>query len=424
MQFDYDLVTLDNGIRIAFCDIPVFDSAYISVRVAGGRRLENKETVGTGHLLEHLLFCGSEKYQTEVEVNQRLRDVGISNNGFTAQGSCGYYIKGAKEDLAGMAELLTEIVYRPLFLESEIEKERKIVMNELNDVHDDHERYFSIRFFESLYADDHQYSFDHKEVLEKLQRDDFVKWHRENYTTDRSIVTVVGAVAESRQEIIDVFSAVEAEQSSPNKMAEEVVFSDRKLFVDFYDKEQLNIEMMVKNVHLSSDERRKLSFLYDCLVWGAESRLFVKCRREQQLIYGCGGNVTNMLTHDIPEFNVTVSKEYAGEFLKILVEQLRDLKENLIPEEEFAAVHKERLRYMRTTGESVNAIAQHVQADVILGAEKHIGQKAFDSYAALTREDVREIANKVFVEENFLFGVHGAIKEEEFAAMVDAALEK
>ena len=132
----YERTTLSNGLRIVSAPMPGTRSVAVSVYIGAGSRYENDEEAGLSHLLEHLLFKGTTKRPTAQEISELIDSVGGAMNAGTDRELTVYYAKVARPHFDRAADVLTDMVRNALNLPEDVEKERKVVIEELASVAD------------------------------------------------------------------------------------------------------------------------------------------------------------------------------------------------------------------------------------------------------------------------------------------------
>ena len=127
----YCKTTLDNGLRILSAPMPGTRSVSVSLYVGAGSRYETPEEAGLSHLLEHLLFKGTERRPSAQEISEIIDSVGGVMNAGTDRELTVYYAKVARPHFQRAADVLADMIRNPLIQPEELEKERKVVIEEL-----------------------------------------------------------------------------------------------------------------------------------------------------------------------------------------------------------------------------------------------------------------------------------------------------
>ena len=126
---------LDNGLRLITETMPHVRSVTIGVWLMRGSRHESEERGGIAHFVEHMLFKGTDT-RTAEDIAQAIDSIGGQLDAFTAKEYASYYIKVLDEHLPLAVDLLSDIVLRPAFSAEEVEREKKVILEEIKMVED------------------------------------------------------------------------------------------------------------------------------------------------------------------------------------------------------------------------------------------------------------------------------------------------
>ena len=130
-------ITLKNGLRILLVPQPTNLAATVLILVRAGSEYEKKQQNGVSHFLEHLMFKGTTDRPVPGMIAQELAALGAQSNAFTGPEYTGYYAKAQAAKLPKVLEIVSDLYLNPLFDEGEIEKERGVIIQELNMREDD-----------------------------------------------------------------------------------------------------------------------------------------------------------------------------------------------------------------------------------------------------------------------------------------------
>ncbi len=126
---------LDTGLRLITETMPHVRSVTIGVWLTRGSRHEPDAQGGIAHFVEHMLFKGTDT-RTAEDIAQAIDSIGGQLDAFTAKEYASYYIKVLDEHLPLAVDLLSDIVMRPAFVEEEVEREKKVILEEIKMVED------------------------------------------------------------------------------------------------------------------------------------------------------------------------------------------------------------------------------------------------------------------------------------------------
>ena len=129
---DFEKLILDNGLRVILAPLKSVMSTTAIVMCGAGSRYETKKTNGISHFLEHMFFKGTKARPTASDISHALDAIGADYNAFTGKEATAYHIKSATGHLPLVLDMLADMVWNSKFDKSEIEKERGVIIEELN----------------------------------------------------------------------------------------------------------------------------------------------------------------------------------------------------------------------------------------------------------------------------------------------------
>ena len=158
-----------------------------------GSRFEEENTRGLSHFIEHLFFKGSET-MIAGEIDRRLNEIGAFNNAATSKDYTFYYAVGPGSVLEDMYEIQTDMLLKPLFDPNETDKEREVVLAEIDRSLDSPQNQFYYACMEETYGD-HPYRhpvLGYKEIIETVSVDTIRNYYNSHYHPKNMTVVVVG----------------------------------------------------------------------------------------------------------------------------------------------------------------------------------------------------------------------------------------
>src|SRR3990167_8019848 len=144
---------LNNGLRIITVPMKDNPTATVLVLVEAGSEYETKDVNGISHFLEHMCFKGTKKRPKTIDITGELDGIGASYNAFTSGETTGYYAKAEARHLDKILDVVSDIYLNPVFDPKEIEKERGVVIEEINMYEDLPMRRVQELFTDLLYGD-------------------------------------------------------------------------------------------------------------------------------------------------------------------------------------------------------------------------------------------------------------------------------
>jgi predicted Zn-dependent peptidase len=188
-EFDIDLITENNKFAKVFA---------FAICIKTGSRNEQSEINGISHLLEHLIFKRSNRKSAK-QIANKFEELGALANAFTSKENIVFYVRGLNENIKPIMNLMFEIVYNAKFIAKEVEKEKLIIIDEINTYDDDAE--------ESIYEIGEKLVFDNnplsytitgdKKTLNNIDLNLLNDYYNKNFHLDNSKFTFIGNFEES-----------------------------------------------------------------------------------------------------------------------------------------------------------------------------------------------------------------------------------
>ncbi len=316
--------TLPNGIRIITVPMLSIESVTVLVMVGAGSRYENKANSGISHFLEHMAFKGTTKRPTALSISTLIDGIGGECNAFTGKEVTGYYIKSAAAHVELSVDVLSDMLQNSLFDQAEINKEKGVILEEINLYEDTPARKIGDVFERLLYGDVPM-GWDisgEKDVIKKTTRVDFVRYLDSLYSADRITVVISGGVEVKKAEelVIKYFGKMKKFKTDPyapvipsdpslslrahsinsvrgnlpnledphvgrSLLPPQDDKRDARVLIKHKKTEQVHIALGVKTVAINNPDRYPLSVLSAILGGGMSSRLFHEVREKRGLGY-------------------------------------------------------------------------------------------------------------------------------------------
>lgn len=275
--------------------MPAMESATVLVMAGAGSRYESKQNSGISHFLEHMAFKGTERRPNAMAISSLIDGMGGEFNAFTGKETTGYYIKSAKSRIETSIDLLSDMLMNSKFDPAEIEKEKGVIIEEINLYEDMPARKIGDIYEQLLYGDTPM-GWDiagNKDVIKAITREDFVTYMGELYSASNLTVVVAGGLPAGRQGIDEdaTFALVEKYFGGMKQFStkQHEMGSDAQdkpaVLIKHKQTEQIHIALGVRTVSISSPKRYPLSVLSAIMGGGMSSRLFHEVREKRGLAY-------------------------------------------------------------------------------------------------------------------------------------------
>lgn len=284
----YNRKVLSNGLRMLTIPMPSFESATVLVMAGAGSRYETHQNSGISHFLEHMAFKGTDKRPTAIDISSLIDGMGGEFNAFTGKETTGYYIKSSKDHVETSLDVLSDMLMHSKFDPVEIDKEKGVIIEEINLYEDMPARKIGDIYEQLLYGDTPM-GWDiagDKDIIRGITRSDFLTYLSELYSASNLTVVVAGGIeTDATFELIEkYFGGMKQFQTKEfEKLHEDQ--TKPAILVKQKQTEQIHISLGVRTIPISSPKRYPLSVLAAILGGGMSSRLFHEIREKRGLAY-------------------------------------------------------------------------------------------------------------------------------------------
>lgn len=289
----YQTYIFENGLRLIHYRVPA-KAAYCGLIINVGSRDEREEEAGIAHFIEHVIFKGTEKRKA-YHILSRLEDVGGELNAYTTKEDTCVYATFMAKDYERALELFADLVFHSVFPEKEIEKEKDVVLDEINSYKDTPGELIFDDFEELVYEGYHigRNILGDEAAVEKISRDMILNFVRRNYSPDRMVISSVGDIPfEKLVRLVEKYLAGYGRRGEPLARVKPELYVPR--FVEL-DKETHQSHCIIGNVAYDSkeDKRLPLSLLVNLLGGtGMNTRLNLNIRERYGLAYNIEASYT------------------------------------------------------------------------------------------------------------------------------------
>src|ERR671926_116774 len=192
----FERQTLGNGLRVLTAPMPEAQSVTCMIMLAAGSRYETPETNGIAHFSEHMFFKGTERRPTARDIGVEIDGIGGEFNAFTGKEYTGYYVKCAAEHRAIALDVLVDMLRNSKFAEEEVDREKGVIIEEMNMYFDTPRDYIG-GVYEGLLYGDQPLGWDiigRKETVRAAKRETFLEYLDRWYKPERLVVGIGGKI--------------------------------------------------------------------------------------------------------------------------------------------------------------------------------------------------------------------------------------
>ena len=402
---------LNNGVKIITKQMPYVRSVTMGIWVNVGSRDETLVENGLSHLIEHLIFKGTEK-RSAFQIAKEFDDIGGQTNAFTTMENTCFHAKVMDSHLETMVEVMSDIFLNSLFDETEVLKERPVILQEIGMVEDSPDEYIHVLSGKHFWGD-HPLGrsiLGTRENILRFDAETIKQFFQRLYQPDRIIISASGNV--EHQKFVDLigpaFESIRKADDFPERKTPtgntNVNLHARKL-------EQTHICIGVNGLSTGHPLRYGFSLMSTLLGGNMSSRLFQDIREKRGLAYTVYSFVSTHVDSGMFGAYAAVDPSRAVETAQLLVNHMHHLKEHRVQESELRGA-KEYIKgnLLLSSESSENQMVRLAQNEMHFQRQVPL-QEVVEKIDAVTADDIQDIADRLFSNSKTSLTVLGRIKD-------------
>ncbi len=415
MTKDFEKITLENGLRVILAPLGSVMSATAIVLCGAGSRYETKQTNGISHFLEHMYFKGTKKRPTASDISHALDAIGADYNAFTGKEETAYHIKAASKHLPLAIDMLSDMLWNSKFDEAEIEKERGVIIEELNMYEDTPMRKVA-ELYENLLWGDQPLGWDiggNKDIIRKITKQDFVDYIKARYAPNNIVVAISGNFR--RDETLKLI-----EKNFGHKPFDDVsgyvpvVETQNKpaLLVHYKKTDQAHLVVGVRGLKMGHPDRYAAAILATVLGGGMSSRLFVNVREKRGLCYYVRAEHESYLDTGTLAASAGVDLKRIDEAIKVILAEFAQIAKNPITQKELTKAKEYIKGKLILSWEDSRTVAVSYGGDELLEGQVRSLADYIEKIDLVTTEEVQRLSRFLFTQKMLNLAVIGPFKDE------------
>ncbi len=416
----YKKEILSNKIPLITVPISGAKTATVLVMVKTGSKYENRKNNGISHFLEHMFFKGTKKRPDTLALSSELDSLGGEYNAFTSKEYTGYWVKAGSEQVAKALDIVSDMLTNSLFLEEEIEREKGVIIEELNMYEDNPLMHIEDVFESCLYGDTPAgwETIGTKDNIRGFHKRDFVSYYNSQYGAASLKIVLAGQIKEKDRKLaVDIFSRI-GRNSWRDKTAVKEKQKSSAILASFKKTDQLTMSLGVRSFPIGHKQEFQAKLLSVILGGSMSSRLFINLRERNGLayyvrtmseVYSDSGYLTTQ---------AGIPADKAAAASKIILSEYKRLTEELVSEEELRRakdlIKGRMLMQMESSDNIANWYArQLVSRQQILSPEDYLNR-----LEKISAKDLRATALEIFQEKNLNLAAIGPLSNKDLRGLL------
>ncbi len=407
---------LENGLRVITAPVKDSPAVTVLVMVEAGSKYETKDISGLSHFLEHMCFKGTTKRPHAIDISRELDSIGAHYNAFTSQEYTGYYAKVHPQHIDKALDVISDMYLNPIFDEKEIEKEKGVIIEEINMYEDMPHRHVQDVFTELLYGDQPAgwNVAGTKDVVASMTRQHFIDYRAKHYVANGTIVIVAGNIDEKTviEKVGKLFTVDAGEKHGKISVKEEQ--GAPRIYAKQKKTDQVHLVLGVRAFDVHHPDSATLRVLNAVLGGGMSSRLFQKLRDEMGVGYYVRSGVDELTDHGVLAVSTGVDTKRVSEVVVAIIDEFKKLRDVPVTDSELQKAKDYLTGSLYLELETSDALAGFYGAQDVLREKKiKTPDELSLSIQKVTSEDVQRVSRQIFVNKGLNLALVGLCNEEE-----------
>ncbi len=398
----YQKTNFKNGLRLLTVNTESIESVTVVVYVKAGGRYELIEKSGLSHFIEHTVFKGTVRRPRAKDIAVEIEQYGGVHNAATSHEFTYYYIKVPKEKIEVAFDVLSDILYHPQFENKAVERERQVILEEINVYNDSPMDKVGDYLFETMWPD-HPLGTEltgTKEQFMSITRDDVLKYMDTFYHPNNMLVVVSGNFkAQNPSRLVEKYFL--SRSSKPIPSFDKVVEKQQKPQIKFHykDTDQTHFFIGIRSFAYEHPDRFALDLLTTVLGKGMSSRLFEILREQNGLCYYVSAGVESFSDTGVFYIRAGVDNQRYHKSIALIMKELKKLKTARVPKKELQKAKEYLKGRLKLSLESTESQANFYGVQELLLEKVLTPQDVFAKIDAVSNDDIMRLANDLFINE-------------------------
>lgn len=393
----HNLYTLKNGLRVVTEKISESNSISVGVMIKNGSRNESLELNGISHFIEHMFFKGTKKRKSK-DIVEDIENVGGQINAFTSKEATCYYVKNLYTHLELSLEILSDMILNSVFSVEEIEREKGVVIEEINMGEDSPEDVLDDLNSKACYGEN-PLSYPILGTIEKvksIRREDILNFIKEKYTPQNTVISVCGKFDDKElKELIEKYFSNWNSDSNYIPTYENCEIQTGTYYKD-KDIEQLHVILGLKGLPQGDEHGYALTLLSNVFGGGASSILFQEVREKLGLCYSIYCYPQPFQNAGSLSIYAGLGKNYGEKALEVILKEINKFAKEGITDDKLN-INKEKLKASYILGLESTSSRMFANAKSVLFKNKITTQEdVIKRVDKISQEDIGFVLDNCF----------------------------
>jgi len=409
----FKVTKLSNGLKLITAPIAGTKTVTALLMYGTGSKYENPSINGLSHFLEHMFFKGTKNRPNAQKLSSELDSLGSEYNAFTAKEYSGYWIKVDSSKIAPALDILSDMLLNSKFSSAEIEKEKGVIVEEINMYHENPMMYIEDVFETCLYGDTPagREIAGPKSNIKSFKRQVFVDYFNSQYGANSAVLCLAGDIDEKTTLLAEKYFGKMPKTSFKEKLRTADAQQEPKTRIHFKEGKQAIISLGVRAYNAYHKDKTVLKILAVILGGSMSSRMFTEVREKRGLAYSVRTSAefytdTGYLT---TQAGIPVGKQ--AEAIKVILQEYEKISKYLVSKEELKRAKDLIKGRTIISFEASDNIADWYAKQAALREDILSPEELFVKLDKVSAEDIKRVAKDIFKNEKLNLAVIGPFKE-------------
>lgn len=389
------ITTLDNGLRIISDEMSSVETASAGVWIEAGARLEAPKLNGVSHMLEHMTFKGTRKRSAQA-IAEEIEDVGGHINAYTSRENTAYYAKVLKDDLGLAIDVVADLVQNAVLDEDELERERGVILQEINQANDTPDDVIFDLFQDACYPDQAlgRPVLGTLDGITSMPRDDIMNFMSDHYRTGSMVLSAAGKFEHDQlidlasQHITQPTATSMGDTQGPAKYVGGDIRENR-------DIEQVHLLMGFEGFSYVDDDFYAASVMSMLFGGGMSSRLFQEVREKRGLVYSVYSFITAYADGGVFGIYAGTGEKDVAELIPVVCDEIGKLDQSVGAEELNRAKAQLKSSILMSL-ESTSSRAEQLARQLMIFGRPIPADEAVAKIEAVDVEAIKNVSARIF----------------------------
>lgn len=419
-----------NGMKFVTLQDKRFQSMVLYFYVRVGSINEDEKLNGISHFLEHMLFKGTKKYPTYIEINGLLDSKGIYFNAFTYKNMTAYYFKFIPNDdnLKLVCNMIYEMLFRSLNRKKDLEVERNVVIQEFNEMIDTPDDYMA-EIVEDFVFKGHKLGMSiigTKKSIHNINRKDIVEFYNQHYQPKNILISMTGNFPLKYKSLLEKYfiksKIIPNLKYSPCSTITPAIMSPKPVKLLYYPKKlQQTFLSIIFPINGMVDNNNNIYRLISNILGGnMSSRLFVKVREELGLAYSISASISNY--EDAGYFIIDTKTEpnKTTQAFKAIINELKLIKSKLVGLKELASNKTNFIDIFKTDFDDLEILSEYYSEQYLFGTPIEPIESRLKKIKLINRTHILETSNTLFDFTKMMVVCYGSCEQSKINKIVNS----